>query len=79
MTETGLFTVANGDFSTLVHVGAVDAPEFRAMVSTTETLARSARKAEASPPASTTATIQSASPTSCRCAAKSASPTTAAC
>lgn len=39
MTETGLFTVANGDFSTLVHVGAVDAPEFRAMVSTTETLA----------------------------------------
>lgn len=39
MTETGLFTVANGDFATLVHVGAVDAPEFRAMVSTTETLA----------------------------------------
>jgi hypothetical protein len=39
MTETGLFTVANGDFSTLVHVGAVDAPEFRAMVSTTDTLA----------------------------------------
>jgi hypothetical protein len=38
MTETGLFTVTNGDFSTLVHVGAVDAPEFRAMVSTTETL-----------------------------------------
>ena len=39
MTETGLFTVTNGDFSTLVHVGAVDSPEFRAMVSTTETLA----------------------------------------
>lgn len=38
MTETGLFTVTNGDFSTLVHVGAVDAPEFRAMVSTTEML-----------------------------------------
>jgi hypothetical protein len=38
MTETGLFTVTNGDFSTLVHVGAVDAPEFRAMVSTTEIL-----------------------------------------
>jgi hypothetical protein len=39
MTETGLFTVTNGDFSTLVHVGAVNSPEFRAMVSTTETLA----------------------------------------
>lgn len=38
MTETGLFTVTNGDFSTLVHVGAVDAPEFRAMISTTDTL-----------------------------------------
>ncbi|MCM2477695.1 hypothetical protein HGO38_30055 [Rhizobium sp. CG5] len=39
MDETGLFTVSNGDFSTLVHVGAVDAPEFKAMISTTETLA----------------------------------------
>jgi hypothetical protein len=38
MTETGLFTITNGDFSTLVHVGAVDAPEFRAMISTTDTL-----------------------------------------
>ncbi|QLF70999.1 hypothetical protein FE840_016390 [Peteryoungia desertarenae] len=38
MTETGLFTVSNGDFSTLVHVGAVDAPEFKAMISTTELL-----------------------------------------
>ena len=38
MDETGLFTVANGEFSTLVHVGAVDAPEFKAMVSTLEPL-----------------------------------------
>ncbi|MGL3604902.1 hypothetical protein ACSV9I_00160 [Rhizobium sp. G187] len=44
MTETGLFTVTNGDFSTLVHVGAVDAPEFRAMVSTTESLQPIARE-----------------------------------
>jgi hypothetical protein len=35
--ETGLFEVKNGDFTTLVHVGAADAPEFKAMVST-ETL-----------------------------------------
>ncbi len=39
MDEIGLFTVSNGDFSTLVHVGAVDAQEFKAMVSTTEALA----------------------------------------
>ncbi|MBR0554884.1 hypothetical protein J5J10_04250 [Ciceribacter sp. L1K23] len=39
MEETGLFTVQNGDFSALVHVGAVDAPEFKAMISTTDTLA----------------------------------------
>ncbi|MBP1852565.1 hypothetical protein [Rhizobium halophytocola] len=38
MEETGLFTVTNGDFSALVHVGAVDAPEFKAMISTTDTL-----------------------------------------
>ncbi|HCL66633.1 MAG TPA: hypothetical protein DIC56_17695 [Rhizobium sp.] len=38
MDETGLFTIANGEFSTLVHVGAVDAPEFKAMVSTLDTL-----------------------------------------
>ena len=37
--ETGLFEVTNGDFSTLVHVGTVDAPEFQAMISTEETLA----------------------------------------
>ena len=35
--ETGLFEVKNGEFTTLVHVGAADAPEFKAMVST-ETL-----------------------------------------
>ena len=39
MTETGLFTITNGDFSSLVHVGAVDAPEFRGMISTTDMLA----------------------------------------
>jgi len=38
MEETGLFEITNGDFSTLVHVGAVDAPEFKAMISTEETL-----------------------------------------
>lgn len=36
--ETGLFEAKNGDFSTLVHVGAADAPEFKAMVSTEEIL-----------------------------------------
>jgi hypothetical protein len=36
---TGLYEVSNGEFKTLVHVGAVDAPEFREMVSTTEKLA----------------------------------------
>ncbi|HEV7433766.1 MAG TPA: hypothetical protein VGO22_02670, partial [Pseudorhizobium sp.] len=39
MEETGLFEIVNGEFSTLVHVGAVDAPEFTAMISTEETLA----------------------------------------
>ena len=38
MDETGLFEITNGELSTLVHVGAVDAPEFKAMISTTETL-----------------------------------------
>jgi hypothetical protein len=42
--ETGLFEVTNGDFSTLVHVGTVDAPEFQAMISTPETLAPYAEK-----------------------------------
>ncbi len=36
--ETGLFEIENGTLSTLVHIGAVDAPEFKAMVSTTDTL-----------------------------------------
>jgi hypothetical protein len=36
--ETGLYEVTNGDLSALVHVGAVDAPEFKATISTTETL-----------------------------------------
>ena len=36
--EIGLFEIANGELSTLVHVGAVDAPEFKAMISTTDTL-----------------------------------------
>jgi len=36
--ETGLYEIENGDLSALVHVGAVDAPEFKATVSTTETL-----------------------------------------
>ncbi|MBB4955247.1 hypothetical protein H4S14_003283 [Agrobacterium vitis] len=34
MSETGLFTITNGDFSTLVHIGTVDSPEFKAMIST---------------------------------------------
>jgi hypothetical protein len=37
--ETGLVSVENGDLSALAHVGAVDAPEFRGTVSTTERLA----------------------------------------
>ncbi|MDE1158069.1 MAG: hypothetical protein PW791_07285 [Neorhizobium sp.] len=44
MEETGLFQVKNGDFTTLVHVGAVDAPEFKAMVSTEDTLRPYAQK-----------------------------------
>ncbi|HCL64501.1 MAG TPA: hypothetical protein DIC56_06570 [Rhizobium sp.] len=38
MDETGLFTITSGELSTLVHVGAVDAPEFKAMISTMDTL-----------------------------------------
>ena len=34
--QTGLFKVADGKLTALAHVGAVDAPEFRATVSTTE-------------------------------------------
>ena len=44
MEETGLFEVRNGDISALVHVGTVDAPEFKAMISTEETLAPYAEK-----------------------------------
>ncbi len=43
-TETGLFEVTNGDLNTLVHVGSVDAPEFKATISTTETLTPWAEK-----------------------------------
>nr|CAD6410173.1 membrane protein [Rhizobium sp. Q54] len=46
MEETGLFEVKNGEFSTLVHVGTVDAPEFKAMISTEETLAPYAGKSK---------------------------------
>lgn len=38
MDETGLYEITNGDLSTLAHVGAVDAAEFRSMISTEETL-----------------------------------------
>ena len=38
VTETGLFKVENGKFSALAHVGAVDAPEFKSEISTTQTL-----------------------------------------
>ncbi|MGN6548586.1 MAG: hypothetical protein ACTHJ3_01640 [Pararhizobium sp.] len=37
--ETGLFTVTDGKLTALAHVGAVDAPEFKAAVSTTDKLA----------------------------------------
>ena len=38
MDEIGLFEIRNGKLSTLVHIGAVDAPEFKAMISTTNVL-----------------------------------------
>ncbi|SEH66427.1 hypothetical protein SAMN05216228_1005172 [Rhizobium tibeticum] len=38
MDEIGLFEIRNGEMTTLVHVGAVDAPEFKAMISTSEAL-----------------------------------------
>ncbi|MFS2150969.1 hypothetical protein [Rhizobium sp. Rhizsp42] len=38
MDEIGLFEIRNGEMSTLVHVGAVDAPEFKAMISTPDVL-----------------------------------------
>ncbi|WP_349435141.1 hypothetical protein [Pararhizobium sp. A13] len=43
-TETGLFEVNNGELNTLVHVGSVDAPEFKATISTTELLTPWAEK-----------------------------------
>lgn len=36
--EIGLYQIANGDLTTLAHVGPVNAPEFAATVSTAETL-----------------------------------------
>ena len=36
--ETGLFKVTDGKLTALAHIGAVDAPEFRATVSTTDRL-----------------------------------------
>ncbi|AVA22330.1 MULTISPECIES: hypothetical protein [unclassified Rhizobium] len=44
MDEIGLYQITSGNLSTLVHVGAVDAPEFKAMISTTETLKPLAEK-----------------------------------
>ncbi len=44
MDEIGLYQITDGNLSTLVHVGAVDAPEFKAMISTTETLKPLAEK-----------------------------------
>ena len=38
-TETGLYEIENEGLTALVHVGAVDAPEFKATISTTQTLA----------------------------------------
>ncbi len=37
--EMGLFTVENGDLQRLVNIGDPDAPEFKGMISTTDTLA----------------------------------------
>ncbi|MEP2979804.1 MAG: hypothetical protein ABJO86_09990 [Lentilitoribacter sp.] len=36
--EAGLYQIIDGDLSTLVHVGAVDAPEFKQVISTVEKL-----------------------------------------
>ena len=37
--EMGLFTIENGDLQRLVNIGDPDAPEFKGMISTTDTLA----------------------------------------
>ncbi len=42
--ETGLYEIENDGLNALVHVGAVDAPEFKATISTTETLGPLAEK-----------------------------------
>ena len=42
--ETGLFQIANGDLTALVHVGNVDTPEMRTVTSTTQTLAALTRE-----------------------------------
>ena len=42
--EIGLYQIANGDLTTLAHVGPVNAPEFAATVSTTGTLAETVEK-----------------------------------
>lgn len=44
MEETGLYEIDNGDLKALIHAGAVDAPEFRAMVSTVDKLKPFAEK-----------------------------------
>jgi hypothetical protein len=54
-TSNGLYEVKNDEFTTLVHVGAVDAPEFREMVSTSKSSRRLQKPARASSSASTTA------------------------
>ncbi len=80
MDETGLFEISNGDLTTLVHVGAVDAPEFKAMISTTDTLKPVADKTKGLVARVVGCkTARSTCRRSCRCAARSASPTTTAC
>jgi hypothetical protein len=75
--ETGLFEVVNGELNTLVHVGSVDAPEFKATISTTETLAPWAERPRDWCSVLPMPMVQSMCRRSCRCAAPSASPTTA--
>ncbi|MDO9414830.1 hypothetical protein [Pararhizobium sp.] len=45
-TETGLFEIANGELTALVHVGSVNAPEFKATISTEDTLKPLAEKSK---------------------------------
>lgn len=37
--ENGLYQITDGEFTALAHIGAIDAPEFKASISTTEKLA----------------------------------------